>query len=125
MSLKEEKKIPALELRIDQEIYCTDKTGVANPYAIINLRVGQSIKIYLPNGESFLGTVTSEEFSQPEESVKILGHFISHKNAGFGFYLSKKDGAFRGTMIFVDQKKTYDLEFDPLFKGFVFQLRKD
>jgi hypothetical protein len=126
MSLKSEKRTPAIsELRIDQEIYCTDKVGVANPNAIINLKAGQNIKIFLPNGESFTGIVTSEEYSQPEETVKILGHFLTHKNAGFGFYLSRRDGAFKGAMVFADEKKTYDHEFNPILKGFAFQLRRD
>jgi hypothetical protein len=126
ISLKEEKRTPPVtELRIDQEIYCTDKIGVANPYAIINLRVGQNIKIYLPTGEYFSGHVTFEEFQEKQEVVKIVGQLNSHKNAGFGFLLSKKDGAFKGSIVFMDEKKIYDLEYNLILKGFVFQLRKD
>ncbi len=126
MSLKSEKRMATVtELRIDQEIYCTDKTGVANPFAIINLKAGQNVKIYLPTGECFDGLVTSEEFLPAEETVKILGKFISNKNAGFGFYFSRKSAEFKGGLVFMDEKKTYDLEYSSLLKGFVFQLRKD
>jgi hypothetical protein len=125
-SLKEEKRNPPLsELRIDQEVYCTDKFGLANPFAIINLKVGQNIKIYLPNGESFSGTVTFTEFFQAEEVVKIIGNFNSHNNAGFGFLFSKKENAFKGSLLFKDSNRIYDLEYSQAAKGFIFLPRKD
>lgn len=125
-SLKEEKRTPPLShLRIDQEIYCTDKIGIANPFTIITLKVGQNVKIYLPTGESFSGTVTFTEFLEAEEIIKIVGNFTSHENAGFGFLFSKKDNAFKGSLLFKDEKKIYDLEYSEVLKGFVFCLRKN
>lgn len=125
-SLKEEKRTPPLsELRIDQEIYCTDKIGIANPFTIINLKVGQNVKIYLPTGESFSGTVSFTEFLETEEIVKIIGNFNSHNNAGFGFLFSKKDNVFKGSLLFKDDKKIYDLEYSQILKGFIFCPRRD
>lgn len=126
MSMKGEKRTsPAFELRLDQDIYCTDKIGLANPVAIINLKVGQNVKIYLPTGECFSGMVDFTEFLEKEEIVKIVGTFNSHKNAGFGFLFSKKDNVFQGSLLFKDEKKIYDLEFSQILKGFIFCLRRD
>ena len=120
-SLKnEEPQPPVTDLRIDQEKFCTDKNGIANPIAIINLRVGENIKIYLIDGTCLCGVVNSVEMIDGK-IFKVFGDIKNQKNTGFGFILAK-EGQFAGAILMRDEDKVYTLEYNETAKGYAFFL---
>jgi hypothetical protein len=108
----------AYGLKLQQNIYITDKNGVANPNVIIRLVPSNIVKICLPDGTEYTGMVKSIE-EQGTELVKVFGEFLDKPESGFGFVL-RKDGLFAGAMVFKDTDTTYTLEFSAEAKGYIF-----
>lgn len=106
------------DLKLNQEIFVTDKNGVANPNIIINLNVGDTIRIYLPDGKSYSGIVKSTE-SINDEQFKFFGELYGEEKIGFGFALAK-GGIFAGAIVFKETFEIYTLEFDKESKGYIF-----
>jgi hypothetical protein len=108
-------------LKINQETFLTDKTGVFIPSNLIKLIPGNSIKIYLTDGTELNGLVkTTEMFNG--EILKIFGEITNKNDAGFGFVLTK-DAVFAGAVVFRDTDTTYAISYDELRKGFVLTRR--
>lgn len=115
---KQEDLKPPFSLRINSQIYLTDKNGVANPTAIINTKTGENIVIYLPTGECFSGWVKSTSMEN-NTIFKIFGEFSEPKNSGFGFILIK-DGTFGGAIVLRDSNINYGLKYSEAANGYVF-----
>jgi hypothetical protein len=106
-------------LKLDQEAYATDTSGVANPNVIINLKPGLSIRIYLPGGKCFTALV--KETTMLSGGVfKVFGEMTNSNNTGFGFVLTK-DGIFAGAIVQRDTNTTHTLSYDEAAKGYVFK----
>lgn len=106
-------------LKLDQESYVTDTSGVANPSVIINLKPGSTIRIYLPTGKCFTAIV--KETTMLSGGVfKVFGEMTNSKDTGFGFVLTK-DGVFAGAIVQRDTNTTHTLSYDDDAKGYIFK----
>ena len=108
-------------LKLDQETFLTDKTGVFIPSALLKLLPGNAIKIYLTDGTELNGLVkTTEVFNG--EVYKVFGEIVNKKNTGFGFVMTK-DAVFAGAVVYRDTDDTYAISYDENRKGFVLTYR--
>lgn len=104
-------------LNLEQQIYFTDRTGLANAGNIIKSKPLDNIVIYLPDGTELTGLVTkTEEINR--ETIKIFGEIQNKPNTGFGFVLTK-DGIFAGAVVFRDNDEVHKLEYVEAAKGFM------
>ena len=108
-------------LKINQETFLTDKTGVFIPSNLIKLIPGNSVKIYLTDGTELNGLVKTTEMSNGE-ILKIFGEITNKNDTGFGFVLTK-DAVFAGAVVFRDTDTTYAISYDEPRKGFVLTRR--
>ena len=108
-------------LKLNQETFLTDKTGVFIPSNLIKLIPGNSVKIFLTDGTELNGLVKSTEMSNGE-ILKIFGEITNKNDTGFGFVLTK-DAVFAGAVVFRDTDTTYAISYDELRKGFVLTRR--
>lgn len=118
-SEKPEEQKPPFSLKLDQETYVTDTVGVANPATIINLKPGNTIRIYFTDGTHFTALV--KETTMLSDGVfKVFGEMINPENTGFGFVLSK-DGIFAGAVVQRGPNIVHKLMYDEDAKGYVFK----
>ena len=108
-------------LKLNQETFLTDKTGVFIPSNLIKLIPGNSVKIFLTDGTELNGLVKSTEMSNGE-ILKIFGEITNKNDTGFGFVLTK-DAVFAGAVVFRDTDTTYAISYDEFRKGFVLTRR--
>ena len=108
---------PPFSLRLDQESYLTDTKGVLNPGAIISLKVGTNIIIYLTDGTVLKGLVKESQMLD-SKIFKVYGDIINKPNTGFGFVLTE-NGTFAGAVVFRDSNATYTVQYSEAFKGAV------
>ena len=108
-------------LKINQETFLTDKTGVFIPSNLIKLIPGNSVKIFLTDGTELNGLVKSTEMSNGE-ILKIFGEITNKNDTGFGFVLTK-DAVFAGAVVFRDTDTTHAISYDEFRKGFVLTRR--
>ena len=104
-------------LKINQETFLTDKSGVFIPTSILKLVPGNSIKIYLIDGTELNGLIKSTEFIN-SEIVKVFGELTNKNDAGFGFVLTK-DAIFAGALVFRDKNIVYKINYSEAAKGFI------
>lgn len=104
-------------LKLDQETFLTDKTGVFIPNILLKLLPGNAIKIYLTDGTELNGLVKSTEVLNGQ-IFKVFGEIVNKNNTGFGFVLTK-DAIFAGAVVFRDVNITYAITYDELRKGFI------
>lgn len=118
ISKQVEQEVPKLpQLKLDQETYITDKTGVINPSLVIRLTVGSSIRIYLPDGTMFTGYV--KETSMSDKRVfKVFGELNNKANTGFGIVLTE-EGLF-GAIVDRNNKKNWVIRPSDVQQGHVF-----
>lgn len=116
MGITEEPKLPLLSL--EQEIYLTNKVGVANPNSVIRLKPRDNIIIYLTDGTVLKGIVTKTEDIN-KEIFKVFGDIQNKENTGFGFVLTK-DGIFAGAVVCRNEDITYVLKYSKEAEGFIF-----
>lgn len=104
-------------LKIEQQVYLTDRHGLASPENIIRVKPLDNVKIFLSDGTELNGIVTkTEEFNK--ELFKVFGDIQNKDNAGFGFVLAK-EGIFAGAVVFRNTDEVYKLEYSEEAKGFM------
>ena len=111
-------KEPFSTLKIDQETYLSDASGVLNPNSIINLIPSNNIKIYLGDGTVVTGMV-KEVTMVNKEIFKVFGEITNKENVGFGFALTR-DGVFAGAVVFRNTEEVYTVQYSEQAKGYVF-----
>lgn len=104
-------------LKIDQETYITDKSGVLNPSNIISLVPSNLIKFYMTDGTMFTGIVKEIETSD-KQIFKIYGEIMNKQNAGFGFVLTS-EGVFAGAVVIRNSEETYTVQYSRQANGYV------
>ena len=107
------------KLQLQSEIHFTDTNGVAIVAAIASSEVGKNVKIYKTNKEYYTGIITS--VTEDSTSLRVFGDILNVPNASFGFTLAK-GGIFAGAVVEKDTNKTYVLELDSSYKGYILQL---
>jgi len=113
---------PPFSLKLNQETYITDTSGVANPNTIIGLKPGDAIKMYFVDGTCFAALV--RETTMIEGGVfKVFGEMTSHSNTGFGFILTK-DGIFAGAIVQRNSNTVHQLVYDKEANGYIFKFQK-
>jgi hypothetical protein len=105
------------KLRLNQEIYISDKNGVINPQLVSLLQVGDNIRFYRPDGTEYIGQVT--ETKEETGSLRIYGKIHNIEDCQFGFGLDS-GGHFAGAIIERKNDKIYALELSESHKGFIF-----
>lgn len=105
-------------IKLESEIYLTDKVGSAIPSSIIRLKPTDNIIIYFPDGTELKGLVTSTEDIN-KEVFKVFGDIQNKPNTGFGFVLTKS-GIFAGAVVFRNTDTTYTLNYSEEAKGYIF-----
>lgn len=116
-SIADEPRVIIPVLNLEEQIYLTDKTGLASPANIIKSKPRDNIVIYLPDGTELIGLVTkTEEINR--EIIKVFGDIQNKNNTGFGFVLTK-DGIFAGAVVFRDTDEVHKLEYVEAAKGFM------
>jgi hypothetical protein len=113
---KEEPVVPEYKLQLEEELYFTDKNGVALPEQIIKAKLGNLVRIYKTDGFYYEGKIT--EIEEDGDVYKVYGDITNIAGARFGFGLAK-GGKFAGAVIEREKEITYVLEFDAAYKGFV------
>ncbi len=108
-------------LKLNQETFLTDKSGVFIPSSLLKLVPGNAVKIYLPDGTELNGLVKTTELFNGE-TFKIFGEVTNKNDTGFGFVLTK-DAVFAGAVVFRETDTTYAISYDELRKGFVLTRR--
>ena len=104
-------------LKLDQETYLTDSTGLLNPKMILNLIPSNNIKIYLSDGTVLTGIVKETSIIN-NETFKVFGELTNKENSGFGFVLTK-DGVFAGAVVFRNSDETHTVKYSEEAKGYV------
>ena len=113
----DEKGKASMELKLNNEVFLTDTTGVFNVKAVVDLNVGDNIKIYLVDGKIIKGLVKSVE-AVNLDLLKIYGDVTNDSNANFGFIINKQ-GDFGGAVLYRDKNLTYKLVYNNIVKGYV------
>jgi hypothetical protein len=109
--------VPGFKLQLDQEAPLTDKNGVVILSQIINVPIGKSVLIYRTDGFCYKGTIT--EIEQGDNHYKLYGKINNVDETSFGFVMVK-GGNFAGAILEGKTTKTYVLEFNLDYKGFIF-----
>ena len=104
-----------ISLKLDQELYLSDKNGVVQAGAIARATLGSLVKIYKTDGSYYEGNIKT--IKEDNDSLEIQGSIINC-NASFGFKIAK-GGVFVGAVVEHETKKTYVLEFSLPHKGYV------
>lgn len=110
-----------IDLRIDGEIFLTDKNGVINPQAVISAAAGKLVRIYMVDGTCHKGIITESRIEK--NLVKIFGRVVGNDQITFGFGASR-DGDFGGALLDKTTKKLYTLEYNSEIGGFIFIFSK-
>ena len=111
-------KVPALsEFKLGlSEHSITTNFGVFLPSEIIKLQVDNEIKINLPEGTTFKGTVTKSFFKE-KYHFECFGEVSSHANTGFGFVVTK-DGVY-GAVVMRDTDTIFHVKYSEEANGFI------
>lgn len=109
-------------LKINQETFFSDKSGVFIPKSVLAATPGNAIKIYLTDGTELTGLVKSTEVLN-SQIFKIFGEITNRKNTGFGFVFTK-DGLFAGAVVFRDENITYTINYSEAAKGYILVRQK-
>lgn len=109
-------KVPGFKLKLNEEVYFSDKLGVFNPQQVCDAEIGRLVKIYRTDGFCYSGRVTETE--QSESTYKVYGTINNVDNTQFGFVLAK-GGIFAGAVVEKDTQTTYVLELSEAYKGFI------
>lgn len=113
---KNSSDVPGHRLVLEQEVYFTDKQGIAIPEQIAKAEVGKLVKIYRPDGFCYEGKVT--EIEEADGLLKVYGEVLNLESGRFGFALAK-GGKFAGAVLDKNSDTVYVLEFSDVYKGFV------
>jgi len=108
--------VPGHKLQLNQELYFTDKFGVALPDQIANAALGKLVKIYRTDGFCYEGKITDIE--EEEGVFKVYGDVLNLTGVRFGFAMAK-GGKFAGAVLDKVNDTVYVLEFSETHKGFV------
>lgn len=109
-------KSPA-ELKLAlSERHLTTNIGVLLPSEIIKLEPNNEIKIYLPDGTLFRGTVSKSNMKE-RYHFECFGELHTLPNAGFGFVVTK-DGIF-GAIVMRDTDTIYHVKYSIEANGYV------
>jgi hypothetical protein len=104
-------------LKIDQETFVTDKTGILIPDSLTRLKPGNAVRIYLIDGTILNGLVKTTELID-NKILKIFGEITNKSNTGFGFGITA-DGTVGGAVVFRDQNLIYKIQFSEKANGFI------
>lgn len=104
-------------LSLDQQHQISTNSGILNPNEIIKLKDKDFIVVYLPDGTKFEGMVTKSEF-KTKEHFECYGELYSHKNAGFGFVLTR-EGVFAGAVVLRDTQTVYNITFSNQAQAYI------
>ena len=104
-------------LKINQEIFLTDKNGIFMPTSILSLTPGCAVRIYLVDGTILNGLIKTTE-NLNNKIFKVFGELTNEKDAGFGFVLTS-DAIFAGAIVFRDKGATYTMKYSESAKGYI------
>jgi hypothetical protein len=108
------------QLKLEQEIYLSDKTGVLYASSILKLTPGCSVVLYLPDGTEIKGLI-KEAINENGEKYCVYGEATNKDNTGFGFVLSAK-GVFAGAVVFRNSESTYTVQYSVPHHGYILLL---
>lgn len=114
--LNKNNDVPGHKLQLNQEVYFTDKLGVALPEQIAEASLGKLVKIYRTDGFCYEGKITDIE--EEEGVFKVYGDVLNLTGVRFGFAMAK-GGKFAGAVLDKVNDTVYVLEFSEAHKGFV------
>lgn len=108
--------VPGFKLKINEELYFSDKTGVFLLDQVGSSEIGRLVKIYRTDGFCYSGRIT--EIEESETIFKVYGAINNVDNTQFGFVMAK-GGIFVGAVVEKTSGTTYVLELNEQAKGFV------
>lgn len=112
-------ELPELpKLRIDQEKHITTKTGQIQVGAVLGLKVGDIVKLYLIDGTELSGKVFQRDEVQGK-SIAVYGTVDAEPDAGFGLIMNN-EGGFEGALLFKRSARTYLVSYIVESKSFYF-----
>jgi hypothetical protein len=114
-AIDKDPKIPQIKLNISEHSLTTD-FGVLLPSEIIKLQPDNEVKIKLPDGTTFRGTVTKSTFKE-RYLFECLGEVSNFTNTGFGFVVTN-DGIY-GAIVMRDTDTIFHVKFSEEANGFV------
>lgn len=94
----------------------TTNLGVLLPSEIIKLQPENEVKINLPDGTTFRGTVTKSTFKE-RYLFECLGEVNNYPNTGFGFVVTN-EGIY-GAVVMRDTDTIFHVKFSEEANGFV------
>lgn len=104
-------------LSLDQQHQISTNGGILNPNEIIRLQPKDLIIVYLPDGTKFSGMITKTEF-KTKDHFECFGEIYSHKNAGFGFVLTR-EGVFAGAIVLRDTDTIFNITYSKEAEGYI------
>jgi hypothetical protein len=114
-AIDKDPKMPQVKLELSEHSLTTD-FGVLLPSEIIKLQPDSEVKIKLPDGTTFRGTVTKSAFKE-KYLFECLGEVNNFTNTGFGFVVTN-DGIF-GAIVMRDTDTIFHVKFSEEANGFV------
>lgn len=108
--------VPGFKLKLNEELYFSDKNGVFLLDQVCGAEIGRQVKIYRTDGFCYSGRIT--EIEESETIYKVYGTVSNVDNTQFGFVMAK-GGIFAGAVVEKTAGTTYVLELDEHAKGFV------
>lgn len=104
-------------LSLDQQHQISTNGGILNPNEIIRLQPKDLVVVYLPDGTKFSGMITKTEFKN-KDHFECFGEIYSHKNAGFGFVLTR-DGVFAGAIVLRNTDTIFNITYSKEAEGYI------
>jgi len=108
--------VPGFKLKLNEELYFSDKNGLFLLDQVCNAEIGRQVKIYRTDGFCYSGRIT--EIEESETIYKVYGTVSNVDNTQFGFVMAK-GGIFAGAVVEKTTGTTYVLELNEEAKGFV------
>lgn len=116
LTLETNEPIPSSSFSLSERPLTTN-VGILLPSQIIRVEANQEVKMYLPDGTKFTGTITKTQF-KTKDHFECFGELNSHSNAGFGFVMTR-DGVFAGAVVLRDSDTIFHVSYSEEAKGYV------
>lgn len=94
----------------------TTNSGILLPTELIKLQINNEIRINLPDGTIFRGTITKASFKE-KYHFECFGEITNQPNTGFGFVVTHK-GLF-GAVVMRDTDIIYNVTYSAEANGYV------
>ena len=106
----------ASTLSIVPEMKLTNDLGVFIISQLVQLSVGDNVKIRKTDGTEYTGKVT--EVKEDDQTFKVYGEVHNVDDTHFGFVMNKR-GVFAGAVLEKKTNKVFTIEFSLEHKGYI------